>query len=1345
MPTQWSEARGFRRGSNAVVQCNLEVLRKAGVRLFQGADGVLLADVVPAEAIFRVLAADNQRGHYTEVLAEIGSDRRLHLVRDLRAEAVEATAAAMGAEAEDADTEPSSSDSELPDTTERSAADVDMATDMTNAAVADPSLTVGELVDKTKQKLEYMSAYMEGASRMVGLRVRLLPVRVMITAGCWSTLRSFSRSRRSSCRIVLLRRVRPLQAPRPPGVRRLAVRLLEGIDAFMGKASATKAEDQDDPMEGPPKKEESSSEELVPDDAGRAHKSATRVPRQFRAATHVAPAPATMAAYSDEAPSVPAAGADGMHVCPDCGKGLDSSVRWLLHRAAGTEGVSGFVLIGKGFSLKCEPPLVDCQGNAIHSKGSRLATLEAAGVELMERWAVTPVAQPILAAGKMIKQGWRFVDFDDLGMCFTSPSHDARIPIGYSNNTLVCNGVVRAISEAAPSRVYAIKVQLSGLLDRLLRDADYFQEIVPGVHATALTSQHHVDLGLYLPYEGLAYRTTLLKVDGDWVLSELSTSIADLGEDLTSQVAEHAVEMIVFGHREPMSPGELGFSTDIPILDAPAPAAPVVPADPVIEDLSGEVEGAQVEEDGGAAVEAAGGDEAKDDAVMLGALADEGESPRTTIVVDDVELSLDSSLSVLRRACQSLGIGKSGSKAVVFQRLCNQLLDKLKLIEASRATEVPNAPVPRVPEVPSEPTPEQRRAHNAVHAPFAPWCEHCVAFKSRDDAHRPASSDRSVPVISFDFGFSNRSEADGPHEKLTFLCIHVAVQTLRQQANTLLSMYEAEAKVKASVFRSCIGILMYVAADVPDLQHAIRMLSQYLAGPTEACMKALKHVVRYAKGTNGLCLGLEQTQAGHGVKVQCDTGADALELFTDSDWASDRSTRKSISAGALFMNANCIFTASRTQRVVAMSSCEAELNAMVSFAVDLMYVKEALQQFVTGTTPDCHVFSDSASARAVVCKQGLSKLKHVEIRLLWVQGALKSGAFKLHPIGTLYNSSDLMTKTLKRKRMLYLMYLLNIRDSEAQYGRVGETQAAARDNHLSMKLAIKAVKAFKGPPQRVHALLQALTFMSLIDANQAAELDSECHPHAFASALSGCAFILLCFGCLLDHCAWLGMLCAIAVCLSLQGCQTEIADEFAWFQIGFTLALGLVLALWFWVMLPEAEPPQQQPCEPDDDASPACDDDATSLNDEIPSSDEEQSSVPAMTRASSDELLSEPGRSSDDAAATDRDPPTEIANDALATVPAAAADPHAGLGQLRVYYAPISGRRWHVFRACWGLRQANAIAEEELRRLLQRDPGITMCLICRNQLNNDLRFEAPRVADRLDAQRREHPEPEPFQ
>ena len=48
----------------------------------------------------------------------------------------------------------------------------------------------------------------------------------------------------------------------------------------------------------------------------------------------MAPPAATMAAFTDEAPVVPDAEADGTYVCPDCDKSADSVVRWLLHRAA---------------------------------------------------------------------------------------------------------------------------------------------------------------------------------------------------------------------------------------------------------------------------------------------------------------------------------------------------------------------------------------------------------------------------------------------------------------------------------------------------------------------------------------------------------------------------------------------------------------------------------------------------------------------------------------------------------------------------------------------------------------------------------------------------------------------------------------------------------------------------------------------------------------------------------------------------------------------------------------------------------------------------------------------------
>ncbi|CAE7257214.1 unnamed protein product, partial [Symbiodinium sp. CCMP2592] len=282
-----------------------------------------------------------------------------------------------------------------------------------------------------------------------------------------------------------------------------------------------------------------------------------------------------------------------------------------------------------------------------------------------------------------------------------------------------------------------------------------------------------------------------------------------------------------------------------------------------------------------------------------------------------------------------------------------------------------------------------------------------------------------------------------------------------------------------------------------------------------------------------------------------------------------------------------------------------------------------------------------------------------------------------------------MTKVLKRERMLYLMYLLNIRDGDAQFNRVGEAQAVARDNNLSLKLAVKAVKAFRGPPQRVHALLQALTFMSLIDANQARMLDSESRPHVLESALSGCGFILVCIGCL------------AVLCMSLQGCQAEIADELPdpW-VVWFTLIVGFLIGLGFWFVLPSAELQQQMPCEPDDATTPACDDDAPTLSDDIPS-DGELAQTPDVTRASSDEPLSEPTQSNDGAgdgnshpaSPTAHDPIDEPENHALAAVPIAVVDPPG-------FPAAVD--------------------------------QITMCLICMNRVRNDLRFPMLRITDEAD-------------
>ena len=169
-------------------------------------------------------------------------------------------------------TEESSSGSDLPDTSapaaakaeersgaagaarsERSAAgdDVDMGDVMSEAAASDPTLTIGDLVDKTNEKLKFMAGYMEGAARMVRAE------------GLESARAGAEHRRVLEHAEDLLRRSEKFVeqqgveagaaasgAP-PSGSAALDrdARLLGDIDAFMGKAEA---EARDEPMPRPP-------------------------------------------------------------------------------------------------------------------------------------------------------------------------------------------------------------------------------------------------------------------------------------------------------------------------------------------------------------------------------------------------------------------------------------------------------------------------------------------------------------------------------------------------------------------------------------------------------------------------------------------------------------------------------------------------------------------------------------------------------------------------------------------------------------------------------------------------------------------------------------------------------------------------------------------------------------------------------------------------------------------------------------------------------------------------------------------------------------------------------------
>ena len=104
----------------------------------------------------------------------------------------------------------------------------------------------------------------------------------------------------------------------------------------------------------------------------------------------------------------------------------------------------------------------------------------------------------------------------------------------------------------------------------------------------------------------------------------------------------------------------------------------------------------------------------------------------------------------------------------------------------------------------------------------------------------------------------------------------------------------------------------------PDICFAVYNLAQFVLNPGKAHWCALKHLLRFLKGTESLSLVYNRSEN--------------LKLlgFSDSDWATDKDDRLPTSGFCfkLSRSGSVVFWASKKQGCVAFSSREAEYVPM---------------------------------------------------------------------------------------------------------------------------------------------------------------------------------------------------------------------------------------------------------------------------------------------------------------------------------------------------------------------------------------------------------------------------------
>ena len=214
---------------------------------------------------------------------------------------------------------------------------------------------------------------------------------------------------------------------------------------------------------------------------------------------------------------------------------------------------------------------------------------------------------------------------------------------------------------------------------------------------------------------------------------------------------------------------------------------------------------------------------------------------------------------------------------------------------------------------------------------------------------------------------------------------------------------------KRNVFFSGLAKLNYLAHDRLDLKHATSCLASAVSSPRLGDMQAAKRVGRYLR---------KAPFAWQGFPFH-DPRPEELLYYTDADWTSDKTSRRSMSGGVVTLGGGVLNCWAKKQKSVALSSWESELFAAITSGTRSFAIQRELTDL--GYSCSATVATDSQSVVDHSKRRGHSMAsKHVGLIGLWLQEAQEDVKLEQEKVDTAMNPADVCTKSLpgNKKREL---------------------------------------------------------------------------------------------------------------------------------------------------------------------------------------------------------------------------------------------------------------------------------------------------------------------------------------
>ena len=138
-----------------------------------------------------------------------------------------------------------------------------------------------------------------------------------------------------------------------------------------------------------------------------------------------------------------------------------------------------------------------------------------------------------------------------------------------------------------------------------------------------------------------------------------------------------------------------------------------------------------------------------------------------------------------------------------------------------------------------------------------------------------------------------------------------------------------------------------------------------------------------------------------------------LHAYADSDYAGCKDTRRSRSGGVIMMCGNPILWISKMQATVALSSAEAEINALLSITKNIVYVVNLLDDLKIKPKGPIDVYEDNSGCIDIVTNPVINeKSKHMGVHYHYIKENIENNVIKVKKIASEWNLADIFTKPL---------------------------------------------------------------------------------------------------------------------------------------------------------------------------------------------------------------------------------------------------------------------------------------------------------------------------------------------